>query len=102
IPVIRGEQRYLTENFPDEYPEYKRRVPCLIPWRRPLPYTGDGFRWSNPNIAGGEELPRLLRILAYPLLFLVVVRLKNSGFTYFNDGWNLTALAGLLILYVLA
>ena len=81
LPVIRGEERYLAEKFPDEYPEYKRRVPCLIPWRRPLPFTGDGFRWSNPNIAGGEELPRLARILAYPLLFFVVAGLRRGGWS---------------------
>ncbi len=57
LPVIRGEERYLCQNFPDEYPGYKSRVPCLIPWRRPLPATGDGFRWANPNLAGGEEFP---------------------------------------------
>ena len=28
LPVMRGEERYLVENFPDEYPEYKRRVPA--------------------------------------------------------------------------
>ena len=129
IPVIRGEERYLTENFPGEYPEYNRRVPCLIPWRRPLPspasgYPGDGFRWSNPNIAGGEELPRLARILAYPLLFFVAqgllrrtefipfigffqgsgmnTVLRRGGLPWLNDGWNLTALGGLIMLYVLA
>ena len=102
LPVIRGEERHLTENFPDEYPEYKRQVPCLIPWRRPLPYAGDGFRWSNANIAGGEELPRVARILAYPLLFLVVQGLRGSGLPWLNDGWNLTGLAGLIMLYVLA
>ncbi|MGO9112002.1 MAG: methyltransferase family protein [Thermoguttaceae bacterium] len=107
IPVIRGEERYLAENFPDEYPAYRLQVPCLIPWRRPLPqpasgYPGDGFLWNNPNIAGGEELPRAARILAYPLLFFVVQGLRSDGLAWFNDGWNLTALAGLAMLYVLA
>jgi len=107
IPVIRGEERYLVENFPDEYPAYRRQVPCLIPWRRPLPkspiaYPGDGFRWNNPNIAGGEELPRAARILAYPLLFFVVQGLRSEGLAWFSDGWNLTGLAGLAMLYVLA
>ncbi len=107
IPVIRSEERYLTQKFPDEYPAYKSRVPCLIPWRRPLPASAraqsdDGFRWNNPNIAGGEELPRAARILAYPLLFYVVQTLRSAGAAGFNDGWNLTALAGLAMLYVLA
>jgi protein-S-isoprenylcysteine O-methyltransferase Ste14 len=102
IPVIRGEERYLTDTFPDEYPAYKRQVPCLVPWRRPLAYSGDSFRWSNPNIAGGEELPRAARILAYPLLFFVIAGLRNDRLAWFNDGWNLTGLAGLMMLYVLA
>jgi protein-S-isoprenylcysteine O-methyltransferase Ste14 len=102
IPVIGGEERYLIETFPAEYPTYKRQVPCLIPWRRPLQYTGEGFRWANPNIAGGEELPRLLRILAYPLLFFVAMQLKYSGFAWLSDGWGLTAFAGLLMFYALA
>jgi hypothetical protein len=101
IPVIRGEERYLTENFP-EYAEYRRRVPCLIPWRRPLPYQGDGFRWDNPNIAGGEELPRMLRILAYPLLFLMAQRLKHFGLDWIRDGWSLVAFSGLIMFYALA
>jgi hypothetical protein len=101
IPVIGGEESYLTANFP-EYHDYRLRVPCLIPWRRPLPYKGDGFRWSNPNIAGGEEIPRLLRILAYPLLFLTAMRLKQSGLAGLSDGWGLTTVAGLVMLYSLA
>ncbi len=63
---------------------------------------GEGFRWSNPNIAGGEELPRAARILAYPLLFFVVQGLCGGGLPWLNDGWNLTALVGLIMLYVLA
>jgi len=112
IPVIRGEESYLREHFPNDYPDYKRRVPCLIPWRRPLPrpaseHADDGFRWNNPNIAGGEELPRAARILAYPLLFFVAQGLRGDGLPWLNvslpnTGWNLTGLAGLIMLYVLA
>jgi hypothetical protein len=102
IPVIRGEERFLSEKFPDEYLDYLRRVPRLIPWRRPLPSSGDGFRWTNPNIAGGEELPRAARILAYPLLFFVVQGLRADGLDWLRGGWHLTALAGQLLLYVLA
>ncbi len=107
IPVIRGEERYLCETFPDEYPAYRRRVACLIPWRRPLPRSasgqpGSGFQWTNPNIAGGEELPRAARILAYPLLFFVVQGLGAHRLPWLREGWNLTGLAGLIMLYVLA
>jgi hypothetical protein len=102
LPVIRGEERYLAESFPDEYPAYRSRVPCLIPWRRPLPARGDGFRWSNPNLAGGEEFPRAVRILAYPLLFFVAEGLRSEGWEWLNSGWNLSGLAGLVMLHVLA
>ena len=101
VPVIRGEERHLSEKFPNVYPAYRRRVPCLVPWRRPLPYSGEGFRWDNPNIAGGEELPRAVRILAYPLLFFVALGLR-SGLSWFRDGWNLTGLSSLLALYAFA
>jgi hypothetical protein len=102
IPVMRGEEEYLSEKFPDEYPLYRQRVSRLIPWRRPLSYTGDGFRWSNPNIAGGEELPRAVRILAYPLLFFVVMGVRAEGWNWFRGGWQLTALAAQLALYAFA
>jgi protein-S-isoprenylcysteine O-methyltransferase Ste14 len=102
IPVIRGEERFLSEKFPDKYPDYQQRVPCLIPWRRPLPYMGDGFRWANPNIAGGEELPRAARILAYPLLFFVAQGLRADGWDWLRDGWHMTALSAQLALYIVA
>jgi hypothetical protein len=102
IQVIRGEERFLCEKFPQVYPAYQQRVPCLLPWRRPLPYSGEGFRWSNPNIAGGEELPRAVRILAYPLLFFVAKGLRDGGVDWFRDGWNLTGFCGLLALYASA
>jgi len=102
IPVIRAEESHLCEKFPDVYPDYRRLVPCLVPWRRPLTYAGDGFRWDNPNIAGGEELPRAMRILAYPLLFYLAQGLRNIGLDWLRGGWNVTALGGLLALYVCA
>ena len=102
IPVIRREERYLTDNFPDEYPDYKRRVPCLIPWAALCLTRARDFRWSNPNIARGEELPRVVRILAYPLLFFVIGGLRGSGLSCLDDGWSLTGLAGLIMLHVLS
>jgi protein-S-isoprenylcysteine O-methyltransferase Ste14 len=102
LPVIRGEERYLTEHFPAEYPSYRQRVPCLFPWRLPLPYSGDGFLWSNPNIRGGEELPRAIRILAYPFLFFVVDGLRIAGPRWLDEGWNLAALSGLIMIHVVA
>ena len=43
-----------------------------------------------------------MRILAYPLLFFVVEGLRSEGWQWLNGGWNLTGLAGLIMLHVLA
>jgi hypothetical protein len=99
IPVMRGEEDFLSRTFGSIYEDYKRRVPRLIPWRRPLPRTADGFRWSNPNIAADQEIPRALRLLAYPLLFLVCMGYRTSGLSFFGDVANLSALAMLCTLY---
>ncbi len=102
IPVMRKEENYLTAAFGSAYEEYQRRTARLIPWRRPLPAGGEGFRWSNPNIATGDEVGRALRLLAYPLLFLVVMHLRNEGLSFLTHPWNLLALSALAILHGLA
>ena len=58
IPVIRGEERYLSQNFPDEYPDYKRRVPCLIPWRRPGRHPQAGTRQAGARRGLPLEQPQ--------------------------------------------
>jgi hypothetical protein len=56
----------------------------LLPWRwTALPATeagAGGFSWGNPNIAQ-VEVPRALRSLAYPLMFLIASRLHSPGST---------------------
>jgi hypothetical protein len=96
LPVIRREERYLTAAFGSVYEEYKKRVPCLIPWRRPLP-PGEGFSWRNPNIAVEGEVSRALRLSAYPLLLLACTDLRAEGFAYFAGphAWAAALLAGL-------
>jgi hypothetical protein len=102
VPVIRGEERYLSEKFPDVYAEFRRRVPCLIPWHRPQPYAGAGFRWDNPNIVGGEELPRAVRILGYPLLFFVAQGVRNGGLDWLRMSLGASAVASLVALHIFA
>ena len=85
LPVIRKEEAYLAEAFPSSYPAYKRRVPALVPLRKPLPKTGPGFSWSNPNIACGKEFSRALHLLAYPLLFYIWTELRATGGSFFMD-----------------
>lgn len=102
LPVMRREESYLAGVFGSVYEAYRKRIPRLIPWRRPLPPADDGFRWTNPNLAVERELSRLLRLLAYPLLFLVCTNLRADGLSFFADGLNLAALAALVAWYGLA
>ena len=71
----------------------------------PPALSGRRLSLDNPNIAGGEELPRAVRILAYPLLFFVAQGLRGGGLEWFQgtwSGWNLTGVCGLLALYASA
>jgi hypothetical protein len=102
LPVMRKEEAHLLGLFGRVYADYRRRVPRLIPWRRPLPAGGEGFRWSNRNIAVEGEIPRALRLLAYPLLFFVVTDLRIKGLSFFSDGRELAATALLLATYLAA
>jgi protein-S-isoprenylcysteine O-methyltransferase Ste14 len=102
LPVMRKEENYLAGVFGAAYEEYKRRTPRLIPWRRPLPRGGEGFHWSNPNIATGDEIGRALRLLAYPLLFFVCMNLRNERLSSLAQPWNLSALGLLAVLHGLA
>ena len=103
IPVIRGEERYLTENFPDEYPAYKRRVPCLIPWRRPLPHVpATVFAGATPTLPAGKNFPGRCGFWPIRCCSSWSKVSAAAGWPWLNDGWNLTGLAGLIMLYVLA
>lgn len=92
LPVMRREENYLLETFGPAYEDYRTRIGRLIPWRRPLPRTSQGFRWTNPNIAEGREIPRALRILATPALLLVCTNLRTEGLASLTSGWTLGAL----------
>jgi hypothetical protein len=102
LPVIRGEERYLTGAFGSVYEDYKKRVPCLLPWRRPLPAGEDGFRWRNRNITADGALGRSLRLLAYPALFWVSTDLRAEGFVSLSQAPQWLALATLGLVYGLA
>jgi protein-S-isoprenylcysteine O-methyltransferase Ste14 len=45
LPVIRDEESYLAENFPD-FTDYARRVPRFIPTVRQRSRTPSSFRWE--------------------------------------------------------
>jgi protein-S-isoprenylcysteine O-methyltransferase Ste14 len=102
IPVMRKEENYLSGAFGTVYEEYKKRTARLIPWRRPLPRAGEGFSWSNPNIATGDEVARALRLLGYPLLFFVCMHLRNDGMSFLRHSGNSLAVAGFVVLHGIA
>ena len=84
VPVMRREERIMSGIYGEAYAAYRAGVPMLLPWRwRTLRATAagaGGFSWQNPNIAE-VEVPRALRSLAYPLMFLIASRLHSPGST---------------------
>jgi protein-S-isoprenylcysteine O-methyltransferase Ste14 len=101
IPKIRSEENYLSTVFPEIYKSYKQQVPMLVPYHHPLPQGERGFSWSNPNIASGREISRVLRFISYPLLFFILKELRTKGWVFFSDNYSLefTALMMLFVLY---
>jgi hypothetical protein len=102
MPVMRGEESHLERLFPGIYPEYLRRVPMLIPFRRPVAASGEGFSWRNPNIVSDSVIPRVMRILAYPLLFFVWQDVRRAGLGAIATGPALWAAVALVALYACA
>ncbi len=104
IPVMRREEQHLIGIFGDGYRNYMKAIPRLIPFRRPLPANGQGFSWTNHNIAEGMEFPRMCRLLAYPLIFLLWSHLWANGKELLSDTYHLRllALSALIMLYGLS
>lgn len=86
IPVIRGEEKYLTSLYGDKYTEYKKRIWMLVPLSPPLPDTGLGFTWRNRNIAKGNEIPRDLKLIAYIPLLLAAAGVRIMQHAFFTGG----------------
>lgn len=63
VPVIRSEERFLREQFP-EFEEYARRVPRLLPRIVPARTTGEGGRFSFDLYRKHREWNALLGTLA--------------------------------------
>jgi protein-S-isoprenylcysteine O-methyltransferase Ste14 len=77
LPVMRREEATMVGLFGAEYQAYARRVPLLFPTARPLAAAA-GFSWRNPNILQAE-VPRALRFLSYPFLFVLAYEWRTSG-----------------------
>lgn len=78
LPVTRREEKNMEQIFGSAYREYAESVPLMFPSGRHLE-PRPGFSWKNPNIYG-VELPRALRFLSYPFLFLLVSEAASVSF----------------------
>ncbi len=81
----RFEEQKLRELFGEEYIQYSNRVPALLPYGPHAPSkAGQSFSWSNPNLTRRSEIPRLLRLADFPLLFYLAYRIREAGLEYFS------------------
>jgi len=87
IPAMRKEEDHLKALFEEQYQRYMERVPRLFPVRSPLPPREGAFQWDSRNILA-TEIPRAIRYLTYPLLFLLAMQLSRQGLT---ASWQPTA-----------
>jgi hypothetical protein len=99
-PTIHREERVMMARFGDAYLRYRAGVPMLLPWRRPVSDGHHRFSWRNPNIAR-TEVPRALRFLSYPLLFVIARRLHSDGLAILSSPslHDALALTGCVALY---
>ena len=93
--TIRREETRLVELFGERYAHYRTRVPAIVPAAWPLP-APSYFSWRNRNLVDGREWARVLRIAAYPFLFLYVWELKQGRWL---SPWPLAAT---LVLHAIA
>lgn len=84
------EERHLIELFGKQYEEYQQKVPRLIPLifkRFPRDRASEGFTW-HMVLASTNEIPRLIRLLTYPMFFYLKSPLFEAiaNKTYFKAG----------------
>ena len=102
------EERELEGIFGETFLQYEKFVPRLIPlpWSR-LPAhipCNASFSWRNPNITKRIEIPRFIRVLCYPLLFLCAYGIRKEGLDFIYD-YNVTglfAISCLLYMYIMS
>lgn len=69
--VILNEEADLADIYGDLYKKYMRKVPRYFP--KIIPYVKDwhrGFKWEN--ILREREISRVLRLITYPISFLII------------------------------
>lgn len=98
--TIRREERGLSALYGRAYQFYQSHVPSIIPYLGFIRWDpAQRFSWYNRNLRLGREAARLLRLLAYPLLFFYVAQLKQG---HVADPSGLTALGAVVLFHSLA
>jgi protein-S-isoprenylcysteine O-methyltransferase Ste14 len=98
---MRFEEKHLCALHGDTYREYMKRVPMFVPWKPPRLRNLRGFSWQNIESEG--EVPRAVRIAAYPVLFFIASEAARLGWSFFEGNWWLnTVFLGVLIFAHLA
>jgi hypothetical protein len=105
VPVMRKEELIMRGIFGEAYSTYQACVPMLIPYRWPVRTGGGagGFAWRNPNIRR-VEIPRALRSLSYPLMFLIAyrVRLRGLGMIVLPRRFDILTVLACISLYIVS
>lgn len=74
--VILNEETELINIYGEQYKEYMSKVPRYFPTM--APYMKDwhkGFQWEN--ILREREVSRLIRLISYPVSFLIIYEIKK-------------------------
>ncbi len=99
------EETKLKRLCPVEFRRYSLLVPRLFP--RPWKFlasrdtAGPRFSWNNPNIVGGRELERAIRLATYPLVLLAAGLIRERVVDGSTALWPaITALAAFTVVNV--
>jgi isoprenylcysteine carboxyl methyltransferase (ICMT) family protein YpbQ len=103
---VRREERKLAGLFGEDYADYRRRVPVLLPYGPHAPCAdGQSFSWSNPNLARRSEIARLLRLAAFPMFFYLAYQVRDvivheeQKFLHIGSLWNAFVISLVLSLF---
>ena len=77
IPKMKEEEQRMIHAFGKEYERYQEMVSMIIPFRK-MAGGKENFSWKSPNILR-TEIPRSLRFISYPLIFLFFYLFRIHG-----------------------
>ena len=96
--TLRKEEKYLKGRHGDEYIKYAKDTPALFPYKIHRIFGPLDATWQN--VRKEHEVPRLLRILSLPLVFLIVHYLYESRLDAFRRPLVISIVAVALLLTI--